>query len=363
MQRQQWVSAVRPCRRRWRFAVGGGTGKTRWYSFPTQAEAEQERQKALRAIERRAAEAAALTWQQVIEDYTKGLAETCAARSVEVVRGRLRRFFGAGGRDLARPARLDEDGAQALYDALRPTVSVQEHRHALSRAKALGAYLVSRKLWRENPLLPVRPVGKPKRGAESKPQLTRDEWRRLVRWCLAQREDEGARATLILCMMGLRASELCGLTVRDLDDGGRLLHVRGTKTEAARRDLAVPYPTPELPHVPDVRQLLQEQAIAARKRPQGEVVALSPPLWGRDRWWVWREVTRCCQAAEVPVVPPHGLRGTWASLCRAVGAEPWALARSMGHSSPAVQDRHYVERSAAQAGQQGAAVAALLPPK
>lgn len=301
--RRQWVSTIQRAGRKFRFQVGGvpdGNGTTtRWHSYETEEEAQVARRHLLAGIRRLQQAAEALTWHQAIEDFCASLAEECQPQSIATLRGRLRRFFV----HLSLPARLNADQAQGLYDTLRPKVSVQEHRHCLSRARALGTWLVNQGLWKDNPLAKIRPVGRPKRG---KPQLTRDEARTLLAWCIGQAGDEGAAATITLLFLGLRASELCGLTVRNLDDGGRLLHVHGTKTEAARRTLGIPK---------ELRPILLAQAVVARRRPHnGE----SPLLWGRDRWWVHREVTRCCRQAEVPVVPPHGLRGTWASLARAV---------------------------------------------
>lgn len=349
---RQWVSNIQRAGRRYRFQVGGlpdrdGT-TTRWHSFDTQEEAEKARRQVLAGIRRLQQAAEALTWAEAIDQYCTARAEECRALSIGTLRGRLRRFF----HDALQPAKLTADQAQALYNTLRPKVSVQEHRHCLSRARALGAWLVSQGMWKDNPLAVVKPVGRPNRG---KPQLTRDEARTLMRWCLIQNADEGAAATLTLLLLGLRASELCGLTIRDLDDGGTLLHVRGTKTAAAKRTLGVPYPTRDAPDVPDLRSLLLRQAERARRRPtkpQGEMVSISPPLWGRDRWWVHREVTRCCKAAGVPLVPPHGLRGTWASLARAVATAPVAVAATLGQAGTEVQERHYARPDAIAAGHQ-----------
>lgn len=337
---RQWVSKIQHVGRKYRFQVGGlpeGEGtSTRWHSYETEKEAETARRHILAGIQRIRQAAEALTWAEAIDNYCVARAEECRSSSIETLRGRLRRFFTEG----QQPAKLNGDQAQALYDALRPKVSVQEHRHCLSRARALGAWLVEQGLWKENPLAKIKPVGRPNRG---KAQLTRDEARKLLRWCLAQVGDDGATATVTLLLLGLRASELCGLVVRNLDDGGALLHVHGTKTEAARRTLGVPE---------ELQPVLRAQALVARRRPKGDLAAVSPALWGRDRWWVHREVTRCCKEADVPPVPPHGLRGTWASLARAVATAPTAVAEALGQAGTEVQERHYAKPEAMAAGAQ-----------
>lgn len=355
---REYISGIVQHGRRFRFEVGLLDGTRKIESYDTREEAEIEHKAAHRARDRAERAAQALSWAQAIEGYCGGLAETGALpRSVETVRGRLKRYFAPVLEDVAQ---ITAEGAERLYRDLRvrksqagKDLSVQEHRHCLSRAKALGAWMVEKKHWRANPLSAVKAMGKPNRG---KPQLTRDESRTLIAWILApeQARDEGAAATLILLVFGLRASELCALEARDVDDGGSLLHVRGTKTDAARRDLVVPGPTPEQPHVVDVRGVLLAQVERARRRPRGEVPCISPVLWGRDRWWVHREVTRCCERAGVPVVPPHGLRGTNASLARSAGAAPQVVADSLGHAGTAVQERHYALPGAVAAGHQQA---------
>lgn len=133
-QQGRWVGTVQPRRRLFGFQVGGlpGQRSPKWHTYPTREEAEREQAAALAALEQRREAAQALTFAEAIKGYCEERAEECNERSVETLRGRLRRFFGAGGARLDRPARITEAAAQGLYDALRPTVSVQEHRHCLS---------------------------------------------------------------------------------------------------------------------------------------------------------------------------------------------------------------------------------------
>jgi integrase len=62
---------------------------------------------------------------------------------------------------------------------------------------------------------------------------------------------------------------------------------------------------------------------------------------GRNRHWVLRAVKRCCKAAGVRVVTPHGLRGTHAKMAREVGVSGVLLAQAMGHESEATTTQHY----------------------
>ncbi|MDB4982108.1 MAG: hypothetical protein JWM82_2860, partial [Myxococcales bacterium] len=64
------------------------------------------------------------------------------------------------------------------------------------------------------------------------------------------------------------------------------------------------------------------------------------------RHWVLRSVKRCCEAAGVRVVSPHGLRGTHAKMAREVGVSGVLLAQAMGHESETTTTEHYAGRSA-----------------
>jgi hypothetical protein len=57
---------------------------------------------------------------------------------------------------------------------------------------------------------------------------------------LAGSGDMGAVAAMTAPVMGMRANEIVSRAVRDLDDGGTLLWIRDSKTEAGRRTLRVP---------------------------------------------------------------------------------------------------------------------------
>ena len=75
-------------------------------------------------------------------------------------------------------------------------------------------------------------------------------------------------------------------------------------------------------------------------RPFGEV----------NRHWVWRAVRRCCAAAGVPIVTPHGLRGTHAKVAREVGVSGVLLAAAMGHENETTTTEHFAGRDAVQQG-------------
>jgi len=345
-----WISAVRQHRKRFRFQVATG-GDIKTYSYNSLEEAEREHASATRALQRVKAEANALTWAGAIDRYAEHQRERDKAtpQAQQVTIDRLRRFFRPA---LDEAAQLDREGASSLYKQLRTRkgargvpCSVQEHHHCLSRAKALVRWMVRERLLREDHLAQVEAVGRPKAGAESKAQLNRDGFRALVSKALdlADRGDAGAVATLCCSLLGMRASAVANRRREHLDDGGRILKTEG-KGQSVELSLVGETQAQEAT-MGRLRLALQDQA---RGKPPG-----SPLIGtGHDRWWVRREVRRLCGLAGVPVVPPHGLRGTHASVGRALGISPALLAGALAHSEQ-VQERHYATPAAIAAGQIG----------
>jgi integrase len=139
----------------------------------------------------------------------------------------------------------------------------------------------------------------------------------------------------------MRASEITNRVVRDVDDDARVLWIERAKSKAGERHL----------EVPEVLRPRLAALIAGRRGDE-------PLFPDRDRHWVGYHVRRLCRAAGVPVVCPHGLRGTQASIAvRAVPAEH--VAQQLGQTGPAVTRRHYLAAGAEQDGRQRAALQVL----
>lgn len=172
-------------------------------------------------------------------------------------------------------------------------------------------------------LLELQVDGRRKRG---KPQLTVDEARAFMA-AAVQMGGEGPAAALCPLLLGLRAREVLDRRVRDLDDGGALLWVWSGKTEAARRRVEVPEP---------LRAMLLE--VAAGRAPGARLFGRGP---ARSNNWLGGWVRKVCEAAMVPVVCPHGLRGTHATLAEAAGLSSHLVAQNLGHTSPEITGRHY----------------------
>jgi integrase len=132
----------------------------------------------------------------------------------------------------------------------------------------------------------------------------------------------------------MRASEIVQRVGRDLDDNGRLLWIDAAKTEAGRRVVSVPE---ELrPHL---------KKLAAAVGPDGR-------LWNHRPPWVRAQVKRLCQAAGVPEVTAHGLRGGHSSLGIEAGLSPQVVAATLGHASPSMTLAAYARPEAVSAAKQ-----------
>jgi integrase len=221
---------------------------------------------------------------------------------------------------------------QRLYDEARNKgKSVDYHRNALLTARSMCTWLVETGALTNNPFAGIKGVGKRKRG---KVQLTIDESRKFVDTCLAE-DSTNATAALCCLLLAMRAGEICGLTPRAIDDGGRILRVERstTKTEAGER----------LIEVPDVLR--------------SRMPALAAAEMTRHR--INHHVRRLCRLAGVTEVGPHALRGTHASLATRAGATSQLVASTLGHAKTSVTEAHYTERGATEA-QAGAVALKVL---
>jgi integrase len=161
-----------------------------------------------------------------------------------------------------------------------------------------------------------------------------------------RRDDEGAIAALVALLLGLRASEIVGLRVADLDDdedAGDLLWIPCSKTPAGRRTLEVPA---------ELRPLLI--ACAEDKTPnrylfecEREQDAIGKP---HLRDWVLDQVHRVCDAAKVPRVTAHALRGQLATLTAERGLAGHLIAATLGHEDVRTTMTAYAKPGSAAAG-------------
>lgn len=209
--------------------------------------------------------------------------------------------------------------------------AVDTHRNALSYARTFGAWCVKRRWWRANLVAEVEGLGN--RRKHGKVQLRIDEARAWFSKALELAPGEpGAVAALVSLLLGLRASEIVTRTVRDLDDGGRLLWVEETragrwapKTAAGRRTLEVPEPLQAL--------------LLALAEGKGREARLWP---GASRYYPRRWVHKICKLAGVPLVCAHSMRGAHSTLATEAGATGHLVAAALGHTTFATTEGHYV---------------------
>jgi integrase len=322
----------------WRIAVVDAGGKKTFKSYGT----EQEARQVVRSLTKLMDGDAALAIEDCIGRYEKYLLNVKGnkQRSVDTTIARLKSFFPE--RD-ALMSRLGKSECQRYYDALCRSVEVDTHRNSLAEVKTFLKWCSQPKQgWlRSNPLLEVEGVGKRKRGKE---QLRVDESRMWLSEALkgADEGEVGAVAALCTLLLGVRATPIVTRTVRDLDDGGRLLHITNAKTEAGNRTVVVP-------------ELLRPYLLKlAEGKEQGDLL-FGHHLYGWVRAWV----KRICLRAGVPAITAHGMRGTHASLATEVGATGHEVARALGHESERTTHAHYTKKATVQAATQKRALTVL----
>jgi integrase len=318
-------------RDRWRCHLTDRNGKVRYRSFATRTAAE-------RYVAAARDEAQGRTVRQGVSAFIESLANRGRAPlTMRAAEDRLWLLLGLPA-NAERPLRWVLGRGAELYQAAQVGKAPDTHRNALSQGKAWGVWCVRQAWLRDNPFAEVEPVGRKRRGAE-KPALRIDEARKLAAKCNEHPTDQAAVAVLATLLLGVRASELVNRNVRDLDDGGRLLWISASKTEAGRRMLRVPESLQPL--------LLQ----VAGSRPGNE--PLFRELDGKrpTRSWLAYHTRRLCDLAGVPVLNPHALRRTHATLATNAGATGDLVAAQLGHTSPAITHAAYVQPDAARAAQ------------
>ena len=306
---------------RWRVVVTRADRSQTVESFKTRAEA-------LAVANAARAQSEGRTLMIAVDAYETSLRERkLAGVSVERARRHLERLLKLDTEGHRPLAWLNVKRAATLYDESRAGASVATHRNGLAAGKAFGKWCARRGWLAANPFANVEGVGRRKRG---KPQHHVDESRKLIEVCLAENTRESiAVATAFL--LGMRATETAVRQVRDLDDGGRLLWIDRTKTDAGRRHLEVP-------------EVLRPYLIAlASGRPSTAYLFGASDVGGRPtRYWLHYHCKRLCAVAKVPTVTPQGLRGTHTTLARAAGTTAHVVAAQVGHSSPSMTESAYI---------------------
>ena len=317
-----------------RFLIVQGQERTATPSAPTEERARQIAEAFLRKL----VQPQVLTVEIILDQYSDYLSLMNKPTSVATAMYRLQTLIPQRALPIKRlTARHCEDAYMELVKRQKPDT----HRNALAEARTFVRWLLKRGLVESDPLVKIEPMGRRKKG---KPQLHLDEARRWLSVAekLAREGHDGAVAAMVTLLMGLRATEIIERVVRDLDDGGRLLWIPSSKTEAGRRQMEVP-------------EVLRPYLLKL-KRSKLPTAKLFGDHW-RD--WPRRWVEKICKLSGVPKVNAHSMRGLFATLGIQAGAAPHVVAATLGHESPTVTLSNYAQPGSAEIAPAHRAVAAL----
>jgi integrase len=236
-------------------------------------------------------------------------------------------------------------------------------RKPLSRQSTLGLHrllhtaLRQAEKWRLIALNPARDATPPSVPFKQQRGYRADEVTKLFE--AAGEDPEGQTMLALLLTTGIRRSELCGLTLDNLDlDAGTIriertvVEARGfgivvrevTKSDHSRRTLGIPANVVSLLRQQKARVL--EQALAWGKEYHDGPRYLFPAAGGGplDPMVVTVKLRQFRRRAGIEGVQPvHGLRHSAASLLVASGADVKSVQHRLGHSTPTITLRLYTD--------------------
>ena len=309
--------------KQWRIFLVGREGQKLVESFGTEKEAAKAASAARRSMPGR------LNMESVLTLYEKHLKRKGnKTSSISRTMRRLRVLND----DERHVADVTQSQLVERYTKRSKEVFVDTHRNELNECKTFWRWCVRKKFVNRSPATEVEPVGRRNRG---KPQLRRAEAQKFFQTALrkAQAGDESSLALMALLLMGLRSGEILQRVARDVDvlDDSVLLWIEHGKTRAATRHHEVPEP---------LASLLAKR-IEGRK-PDDWLFPADTATGYRRLEWFGSACKRVCRDAGVPLIPPHGLRGTWATLTTEAGVLSHVVARELGHTHQSITERHYM---------------------
>jgi integrase len=286
-------------RSKWRVLRRAPGEPDQWTSFDDEAEARRFVDEARRRLEGRRVSEAIKAYVQSMED------RDAAEESLTFTRNRLRAAAPDPDELLSAitPAR-----AKKLLAEVKGTVATR--RETLKAARRWWRWLVAEGWTRGAPWDGLVVEGVRNRG---KQQLGLDDSRTLYRWCLDGAAERPEGLAIVLAMLGCSASEIVGLVKRDLDDGGRVVHARGTKTVFRARRIQVP---------DEVGEALV--AFADALEPDQR-------LWPFSRHWIGALLKRVCLELGLPHACPHALRGGAATWTAQATGDARLVGQLLGH--------------------------------
>ena len=277
------------------------------------------------------------TVESAINDWKEDRRQTGACKELTLEQQATRVRFMLREHLQEELTRINTKKAELIYEKHRtrpgklgPPLAVATHIFDLKCAKNFFKWCVSRRFLVASPFAEIRPIGRKKAG---KPQLRIEEAKRFTDAGLQHFETTKnplAVAALVAITMGPRASEVLNRSVRDLDNGGKILVIDSGKNERAKRRLDVPL---------FLQPILL--GLAQGREPLAKLFGLNEKGRPWRRQSLYSTVRRICREAKVPEVCTHSLRGFWATTSVQIGTPSQAVAATLGHGSFAITERHY----------------------
>ena len=318
----------------WRVILVRADGRRKYSFFEERADADQ-----YKAILEQRISTILYTTDSAREAFIKRLTDRkLSPRTIEGYEWAIGTMWPA-----SKPLRaVSKETIKERYAELVGSLSTDSHRNALKMSKTFLRWCIDQGWLVGFDLDSLKGEGSRRKG---KPQLRLDEARRFYRHCVARADegDAGAVAALMALLLTMRSEcEILATVARDLDDGGRLLVIDESKTEAGERAIVVP------------------EELQGPLRRMAEGLPPEGRLFRRgDRKWLWDEVQRLCTEAGVPKVCPHGLRGGGATAAKQQHVASLAISAALGHASTRVTEEHYIDKGAAKAADRERALVVL----
>jgi integrase len=196
--------------------------------------------------------------------------------------------------------------------------------------RSLTKYAVRMGYRETNPTDGLLPEERPKAGASSVRFLTREEIPRLL---AAARDEDDCDLLATGIFTGMRASEILGLILDEVDHGAEELHVRfqmsrqgrrvRLKTIAGRRDIIL---------MPELGKRLRRRRMRMERSSGTDLLFQSGTGRTLGYWSLQDRFARAAARAGIEGIVPHTMRHTFASILISEGRDPEFVRYQLGHA-------------------------------
>jgi integrase len=196
--------------------------------------------------------------------------------------------------------------------------------------RGLLAFAV-RRGWRETtPTNGLLPEERPKPGSAALRYLSRQEIRQMLQ---SAENDDDHDLIAVGVFTGMRASEILGLTLGDLDYTAEQIHVHWQmsrkgqrvplKTDAARRDVIL---------MPALAQILRQRRIRMKRSSNTDLLFQSATGRTMGYWTLQDRFERVASRAGLEGLTPHAMRHTFAAILISEGRSIAFVRDQLGHA-------------------------------